>query len=171
MAYIADSNEDFAARRSVVRRMIETPFRHPFEFVLEIDGQPPNFDVYIKDLSYGPIEIETGQVKVGGITINVTEGTGLVTLSMTTRDDKKGTIRNWFAKWASAVYNSDGTWNLPVKYLREARKYELDKSRRGRLAETWKLMPTQLGDIEETTDGGASLFTFPLTMMQYRSLG
>ena len=57
---------DLNKRRAIASLMVKTHFREPWQWRLEVDGYPhDDFDLFVREVAYGPIEIETEQVKAG----------------------------------------------------------------------------------------------------------
>lgn len=171
--------EDFNQLKRISKRLVYAQFQHPWEFRLHISGLPVelanNFDLLVKDISYGPVTIETETIKAGGVTLTFPAGSEPVTLTMTVRDFKSGVLNgktvnrpfyHWVQDaWVPRVINKDGTFNLPSSYLRRVARvslYDPDD------AEVWYMFPQKLGDITESVDGEGFL-EFPVTFIQFRS--
>ena len=139
--------EDFNRLKMISHRLVHVEFQHPWEW---------------------RVEIETEQTKTGGITLTFPAGTQPVTFTLTMRDFKDRRFYRWFEKtWVPKVVNPDGTFNLPFNYLRKFRRISLINPED---IETWKVLPTKLGDITESQEGQGFL-EFPITMVQFRSVG
>ena len=166
---------DFNREKMMVKRLVQTPFQHGWQFRLEIEEQPQDFDLFVKDVSYGPIELEFEPLKLGVNQIQLPTGVLPVSISMTVRDHDDERIHKWFAEWAAKVVNGDGTVNPPMhpdfKWLREWKKHTLVHDAQGFtevLSETYLVAPVQLGDITQSyEDHGFK--EFPITVIQYRS--
>lgn len=159
--------EDFNQLKLMVKQLVRTPFQEGWQFRLDIDGAPKDFDIYVKEIGYSPIEIETETVKAGMQTLTYPAGTAPVTLSMTIRDNQDRRIYDWFTAWAKKVVNNDGTVNLPSQYCKKVKRINLVNDL---IKDTWLMYPIKAGDITESTDSQGFL-EFPLTYVQFRSLG
>lgn len=161
--------EDFNKMRMTARSLVETTFREPWQFRVEMDGYPhKDFDLYVREISYGPKEIETEQEKVGIQTLTYPSGTVPVTVSMTMRDHEDMRVSKWLATLTGKVTNPDGTVNLPIDYCVSFRRFSLLHDNSEVETDKWMVYPTQLGDVTESTDGEGVL-EFPVTFIQFRS--
>ena len=160
---------DLNKRRAIASLMVKTHFREPWQWRLEVDGYPyDDFDLFVREVAYGPIEIETEQVKAGVTTLTFPSGAQPVTVSMTVRDHVDQRVSNWFSQRVAKMVNSDGTVNLPVDYLLKIRRFAIDHENKETRKEVWEVLPTQMGDITESKDG-EGLLEFPITFIQFRS--
>ncbi len=161
--------EDLNQLRIVNRQLVRTPFQEGWQFRLDIDDEnsPDDVDIYVKDITYGPIEIETETLKAGMQTLTYPSGTAPVGLSMTMRDNQDRRIYDWFRDWCNAMVNADGTVNLPIQYVRKAERINLLTDD---IEDTWLMFPTKLGDITEAVDSEGFL-EFPISFIQFRSWG
>ena len=111
------------AAQKMVRESLETHFAKKNLFLLSIGqqlGRTPqltNINLFVTDLSYGPITITADSHKVGSAVLDQPNGTEPIELRLTTMDDEAGSVRKWFDALASAVTHSDGTFGLPAEYL------------------------------------------------------
>ncbi|AUW07520.1 MULTISPECIES: hypothetical protein [Vibrio] len=166
---------DFNREKLLVKKMVHTYFQHQWQFRLEIEEQPLDFEIFIKDVTYGPIELEYEPVKVGVNQLQFPTGVMPVSISMTVRDHDDERIHKWFAEWTSKVANGDGTVNPPfnpeTKWIRDWKKYTLLHKGTGFeevLSETYPVAPVQLGDVTQSYSEH-SFKEFPLTVIQFRS--
>jgi hypothetical protein len=161
--------EDFNKLRLMAGRLVETHFREPWQFRIEIDQYPhDDFDLYVREISYGPTEIETDQEKAGIQTLTYPSGTAPVTVSMTMRDHEDMRVSDWFNALIKKVINSDGTVNLPIDYCVSFKRFSLLHDNTETETDKWMVYPTQIGDITESKDGDGVL-EFPITFIQFRS--
>jgi hypothetical protein len=153
--------EDFTALRTAVQKLKENPFRHGWQFEIEIGAipletlntvytnstddytfpavngaptsvdPPVDFDMYVKDITYDPITIEVEAEKIGGHTFNFPIAVSPTTITMTMRDDSERRIYEWFKKITDNIIDTDGT----IKYLGEIefllKKYNLTADGKG----------------------------------------
>ena len=181
-------NQDLnKARYGVFERVRNTAFQQPWQWALEIkqtgkggreiNPPPQDFAVYVKDISYGAIEIETETKNVGGAVVTLPVRLQPVTLSMTVRDNQAGDVFRFFQAWAGQVINDDGTINVAQSYRRTCTRYQLTEDARGQLQKkesagrVWQMFPTMVGDITESVEDRTGLLEFPVTCVQLYSLG
>lgn len=163
--------EDFAALRLIAKEAVKKKFRDSWQFKFEIPGAPADFDFYVKDVSYGPIEVQTDPEKIGASTLTITwpTGSGPVELSMTMRDNEDGRIHKWFQGLVAKVLFDDGTVGLPADYCIDIERFTVLQTGAEVLTDTWTMYPTQLGDVTESREDPA-LCEFPITFVQFKSL-
>jgi hypothetical protein len=163
------SKEDFNQLRLLAKKLVQTPFQEGWQFRLDIDDSnaPEDLDIYVKDITFGPIEIETEAVKAGMQTLTYPSGTVPVGISMTMRDNQDRRVYDWFKEWSAKMVNADGTVNLPSEYVRKAERVNLLNDN---IEDTWFVFPTKLGDITEAVDS-QGFMEFPIAFIQFRSWG
>ena len=164
--------EDFNQRRLLVKKLVHTPFQEGWQYRLDIDDDncPKDLQIYVKEISYGPIEIQTETLLAGMQTLTYPSGTGPVGLSMTMRDNQDRRIYKWFDSWCNKMINLDGTVRLPYGadgYVKKVNRINLSDDE---IQDTWLMFPTRLGDITEAVDAPGFL-EFPITFIQFRSWG
>lgn len=161
--------EDFAALRTMLRKIVQKDFRQAWQFKIEVDGQPSDFDLFVKDVTFGPKEVTTEAAEYGGQVVTWPKGMAPVELSMTMRDDENETVAKWFDEWASKVVNPDGTVNLQGEYVRKVRRYHVFMDLRSQeLRDTWTMYPVRRGDVVESYENGGHL-EFQATFVQFRT--
>lgn len=117
-----------SAVRRLVKQLVETPFQQGWQFRVEIDGAPKDFDLYVRDLTYGPLTVEYETKQIGSISINAPINKTPTSFSMTVRDHEDGRMMKFFDKLGDKVANDDGTVNLSSNYLVKMRIYRLTSS-------------------------------------------
>jgi hypothetical protein len=164
--------EDFNKLRLIAKQLVRTPFQEGWHFRLDIDDEnsPDDLDIYVKDITFSPIEIETESIKAGMQTLTYPTGTAPVGLSMTMRDNQDRRIYDWFTAWSKEMINDDGTVNLPYGEAGYVRKAERINLANDEVQDTWFVFPTKLGDITESLDSEGFL-EFPISFIQFRSWG
>lgn len=76
---------------------------------------PSVFNMFATELSYS--SMLTGEAtKIGGANYDIVQGVEPVELSLTTYDDRDGTIKKWFCAHHSAAVSRDGTVSEPDSY-------------------------------------------------------
>ena len=80
-------------------------------------GFSPNWQFFVTEMSYSPITLTADKKKIGSSVMDMFSQTEHTDLTMTTWDDKKGTIKRWADSKASKTAASDGTVGLPIDYL------------------------------------------------------
>lgn len=164
--------EDFNKLRSIAHKLVTTNFKHPWQFRLEIKDAPKELDFYVKDISYGPTQIENDAFSVGVRALTYPTKMAPVTLSMTVRDNEEEEISKWFDEWAGKVLNTDGTANLPYGdngYVKDVTRYHIDADGTESERDSWEMYPVQRGDVTESRDATGTFLEFAVTFIQFRS--
>lgn len=174
-----------AARYGVFERLQSTAFQQQWQWVLEIKQKPGareispmpnNFAIFVKDISYGAIEIDTEAKNVGGGVLTLPTRAQPVAMSMTIRDNQEGVMFDYFQTWAGQVVSDNGTVSVAQEYLRTCSRYQLVETSGGQLQKkdspgrSWDMFPTVVGDISETIEDRTGLLEFPVTCMQSYSI-
>jgi hypothetical protein len=162
--------EDFASLRLIAKKAVHMAFRQAWQFKLVIPQTPPDFDLFVKDISYGPTTVETAPEKYGISTHTITWpiGSGPVELAMTMRDHEDGRIKAWFEELTNKILHKDGTVGLPSEYLLDVTRYTILRDGQEVLTDTWKMLPTNLGDVTESRED-PGFCEFPITFVQFIS--
>lgn len=79
-------------------------------------NMPERFNLFVMDLEYSPFILDGEKVKIGGAAVDMVSGNEAVELSLTTLDDRQGTLKKWFAAHHAAAAARDGTVSEPGKY-------------------------------------------------------
>jgi hypothetical protein len=117
--------------KRIMQDSLATHFARKNLFMVSIDDQPIQtsdvqcrkpgglefFNMFVLDVSYGPITISAEAHKIGSAVLDQPNGTEAVELRLTTMDDERGTIKSWFSQLSGRVANDDGTMGVPFDYL------------------------------------------------------
>lgn len=158
--------EDFNKLRMTTRLLVSTEFQKQWQFRLEVDGAPKDFDLYVKDIAYGPVDVKTDEDSYGGVVMTWPLGLAPVRLSVTVRDNRDERIAHFFDEWVGKVALPDGTVGIPAEYLRKVRKYIVHDDSSETLSATWTMYPLTRGDISQSRETGDFL-EFPVVFMQF----
>lgn len=156
-------------QKRMAHQLVMTPFQQGWQYRVEVAGMPSDFDVYVKDITYGAYTIEFEAKQIGSTEIqNPTHRTaGLVTL--TVRDHQDARVENFFTKAANKVINPDGTVNLPREYLLTMRLYLLQENGGETLSKEWEVVPAECGEITRSRSSLNEFVSFPISFQKYRS--
>lgn len=78
---------------------------------------PHLFNVFATEISYSPSTVMNGDVvKIGGSNLDTVQSVEPGEISITTFDDKQGTLKQWFEAHHRAAVSTDGTVSEPAKY-------------------------------------------------------
>lgn len=163
--------EDYNMLRRKVRELVKTDFKFSWQFRLEVEDEPTDFDLFVKDISYGPTEIENEPLQVGGRVLTYPKSAAPVTLAVTLREHTDERISKWFDALAAKAVHADGTVGLPFGtdgYVKTFRRYSIQADSSEVESGSWKMYPVQRGDVTESREEPGHL-EFPATFIQFRS--
>lgn len=165
------TNGMLSRSRRLSQQLVRTPFQQGWQYRVEIDGMPSDFDLYGKDITYGAFTIEYEAKEIGTQSIHhpTHKTAGLVT--MTVRDHADGRVEKFFIKAASKVVNPDGTVNLPHEYLLTMKLYYLQDDGGETLAHQWEVSPAECGEITKSRASLNEFVSFPISFQKYRAFG
>lgn len=161
--------EDINIIRLKSRTLVKTPFHLSWQYRIEIDGYSKgadDFDLFVKDISYTPVEIETDPIPAGFHVITFPSGAQPVVVSMTMRDHQDRRVYNFCNEWAGKIINKDGTVNLPLEYIKKFTRYNILDDSTEVKTDTWEVFLTQIGEISESREE-PGIMEFPITLMQF----
>ncbi|MGL5294176.1 MAG: hypothetical protein ACRC9V_10500 [Aeromonas sp.] len=153
------------------KQLVSTPFQQGWQYRVEIAGQPMDFDIYCKDITYGAYTIEYEGKEIGGQSFQLPKGktAGLVTI--TVRDHTDARVEKFFTAAAKKVINPDGTINLPHEYLMTIKLYYLQSDGKEVLAHEWEASPAECGEITRSRSSLSEFVSFPISFQKYRAFG
>jgi len=140
-----------------------------WEFCVEIEDAPDEMDILAKDISYEPITINVEEKNYGSVQVAPPMNADRVTLTMTVRDTKDKKLYNWFKWLASQIVHSDGTFGIPVEYVKRVRIFSsTDKSDPD--PDEFYMVFTNIGEMSKDRTSKEH-FEFPITWSQYKTSG
>lgn len=165
------SKKSLQMQRSIVLSRMKMNFRVDCFYRIEIDGQPDNFNMFPKEVSYGlgTIESDSISIRTGDINIPSKRTAGSVTVVF--NDDEDGTSSNFIKSLQDKIFNDDGTQNLPVDYLIQLRIYRLKQDDSERLEAEWSVYVEENNDYTGSNESRTELGTFSVTFKKYKSIG
>lgn len=160
--------ERMASDKSMLKAALRMAYAQGWQWTVEVAGFS-QLQMFVKDINYTPVTIETEAKNIGGIMINRPTLSNSSTISMTVRDTEDGAVKKWFTSLAGRVINPDGTINLPTDYLVTLNIYNILSSGERQLADTFEVFATNLGDITRGRDQVSEFFSYPITWTIYSS--
>lgn len=83
----------------------------------KLEGEfPKTFNFLCSELEFDPFNLSSNTHEIGSTTASLTSKSAQTILSMTTYDDKVGTIRRIFQRHADYAAQKDGSVGLPILY-------------------------------------------------------
>lgn len=164
--------EDFNQLRTINKKLVRTEFVQEWNFRLEIEGQPDEFDLYIKDISYNGFEYSADEEGYGSATYSWPTKELPTRMSFTARDNYDLRIAKFLHAWAGKVGTGKGTIGVPLGkdgYLKKVRNYHVKSS--GEEIPLYDMLayPLQLGDCTRSHDNGAFM-EMPVTLVLFSTL-
>ncbi|HAT3959722.1 TPA: phage tail protein [Citrobacter freundii] len=163
-----DRTSKMASDKSMLKAALRMAYAQGWMWTVEVAGFS-QFQMFVKDINYTPITIETETKNIGGIMVNRPTLLTTSTVSMTVRDTEDGAIKKWFTRLAARVINRNGTINLPTDYLVTLNIYDITSQGERLLSDTYEVYATVLGDITRGRDQVTEFFSFPITWTIYSS--
>lgn len=160
--------EDFKKLRRTVRKLVAMDFQKQWQFRLELPEEPTDFDLFVKDISFGTHEAITEEDTCGGVSMCWPTGVELVKLTATMRDDSKGTVSTFIDNWIRKAVHADGTVGLPFGldgYVKTVKRYIVTDTSEI-LAEEWEMYPKTRGDVSQSRESGEFL-EFPVVFVMF----
>lgn len=162
--------EDFNQLRHINSTLVHTDFQGEWNFRLDLDDAPDDFDFYLKDLSYSLVDIGTEEQQIGGITFVFPACKQPITFTCTMRDNIDGRINAYFRDWADKVLRYDGTVGLALEkeehFLRWATLYDISVAGEETLVRRIPLYPTKVGDVTRSRENG-QFMEFSVTLTEF----
>lgn len=164
--------EDFNQLRLINKKLVSTEFVLEWNFRLEIEDQPEDFDLYIKDISYSGFETSADEERYGSATYSWPMSDQPLRISFTARDNADLRIAMFLHDWQNMTINANGTVNVPFGingYAKKARVYHIKSS--GEEIPLYQIMayPTQFGECSRSHENGAFM-EMPVTLTVFSTL-
>lgn len=169
---IYNEKEDFNALRQINKKLVRAAFVQEWNFRLEIEGEPTDFNLYVKDISYGGFELGADEENVGSATFSWPNSEQPIRISVTAREDYDLRISNFIHTWAEKTVRKDGTVGLPMGdngYTKKASLYNLTTSGSETLQYQFLCYPLQYGDATRSRENGQFL-EMPITLVVFSTL-
>lgn len=160
------ASEDMQRQKAMVKAAMRLRFAQGWQWTVEVEGFQ-DFQLFTKDISYGPVTIETETKQIGGGVINKPTSSQVSTISLTVRDTGDGKLKKWFEARANRVINADGTINTPSQYLMRIAIYNIHEDGSMSIADEYKVYPTGLGDISRARDSISEFMSYPIQFTIY----
>lgn len=166
------ASEDFNRLRQVSRQLVRTDFQTEWNFRLDLEGAPADFDFYVKDVSYSHFDIATDEEQCGSASYVWPTADQPLRISFTMRDNIDGRNAVFLSQWWGQVVGPDGTVGLPFGpngYVRKAMISNIDVTGRETLSHAVNCYPIQVGDISRSRENWQFL-EIPVTLAQFSTI-
>lgn len=156
--------------KQYLNKMMKTPFRQGWQWIIEADDAPEEFEIYAKDVSLGLGSIDPLILKIGGGSIAIADTSSVGEITLTVRDHQDGRVEKWFSRKLGSVKNKDGTVNLPKDYIFELRLYLVSESGVKELWRSYKVWAAK-NNIDLGYEKKDEFMAYSLTFQKFKSLG
>ena len=156
--------------KQYVSKMVTVPFRQGWQWTLEADGTPPDFDIYVKDIDMGIGSVDADTQNIGSGSIAKPTSAAVSEITMTVRDHEDGRIAKWFAKKLGKVRNKDGTVNLPCNYVFAVRLLSVDNDGKKHPWKEYRVFPTGI-NLALNYESQGEFISYAITLQKFSNLG
>jgi len=165
-------SEDFNRLRRVNRQLVHTEFQTEWNFRLDLEGAPSDFDFYVKDISYSHFDIATDEEQCGSAAYVWPTADQPLRISFTMRDNIDGRNAIFLSRWWGKVVAPDGTVGLPFGvdgYVKKAIIYNIDVMGQEIPSYGMNCYPIQVGEVSRSRENGQFL-EIPVTLAQFSTI-
>lgn len=164
--------EDFNQLRNINKKLVRTEFVQEWNFRLEIEGQPDEFDLYIKDISHGGFEVAADEEKYGAATFSWPVSQNPMRISFTARDNYDLRVSTFLHNWYRKAIINQGVVGLPFGndgYVKKTAIYHIKSS--GEEVKVYNILsyPIQCGDVTRSHENN-QFMEMPVTLVHFSTL-
>lgn len=147
--------EDLNELRLAVQKAMKTPYQLSAKYKVEIDGQPEDFDMYVKDVSYGIFNLDTEDLNAGSASWVFPQKKEIEEITVTFLDNEDQRIRTWLKDWAEKIVSKDGYVALPSTFVKSMKIYS--KKNDNSLSEKPdkkypEIFPNKIGEVSRSNE-------------------
>lgn len=153
-----------------VKRLVETPFQQGWQWMIEVDDGPENFEIYVKDIEYGGGSIDADVTNVGAGSFGKPMSSNAGEVTMTVRDHIDGRVKAWFKKQLAKVKNPDGTVNLPKDYVFNIKVYSVTHDGEKILNDTMRVFAVKRS-VSLSYESSAEFVSYPIILQKFSTIG
>lgn len=163
-------NPYMVTAKAYSQKLVETPFKQGWQWMIEVDEQPPDFEIYVKDIEYGGGSIDADVTAIGGGSIAKPVSANAGEVTMTVRDHGDGRVKKWFDTMLAKVKNPDGTVNLPKDYVFNLKIYNVLPTGEKILDETIRVFAVKC-QISLNYEQHGEYISYPITLQKFSTIG
>lgn len=165
------ARELLALQKKRVKQSINKNWRMDHLFRVEIEGQPEELILYVKDVAYGKGTIDSKSMEVGTGEFNLPSKKNAGSVTVTFYDDEAGTISAFITSLQKKIFNEDGTINLPVDYLFKIKIFRILQDASEFLEYEKSVYCEENNDYKGSVEAVNERGTFNATFKKFRSIG
>lgn len=157
--------------KQAARQFMSTPFLQGWQWCIEADGAPFDFDIYVKDIDFGAGSIDADVFQIGAGSISLPTFSSAGEVSMTVRDHEDLRVSKWFDRQLAKVKNVNGTVNLPSQYVFTIKVFTINEYGTKRLLSSMQVFAIKKGNYSLTREGANTFLSVPLTFQKFMTVG
>lgn len=157
--------------KQAATQFMQTPFLQGWQWCVEADNAPFDFDIYVKDIDFGAGSIDSDVFQIGAGSIALPTFSSAGEISFTVRDNSDLRVSKWFDGCLSRVKNNDGTLNLPKDYVFNIKIFILNEYGVKTLLSNMSVFALKKGNYSLSRDGINTFMSVPLTFQKFNSVG
>lgn len=157
--------------KQAARQFMTTPFIQGWQWCIEADHAPFDFDIYVKDVDFGAGSIDADVFQIGAGSIAVPTFSSAGEVSLTVRDHGDLRVCKWFDKQMAKVKNKDGTLNLPKDYVFNLKVYTISEFGTKTLLSSMQVFALKKGNFALSREGANTFLSVPLTFQKFSTIG
>lgn len=158
-------------QKQIALQTADIDFRMDHMFRVEIDNQPKNLELFVKDVAYGKGTIESDSILVGSGEFNRPSKRTAGSVTVTFLDNEKGEISQFIESLQDKIFNKDGSGNVPIDYLFNIRVYRILNDASEYLEFEKEVYCEENNDYKSSVDAVTERGTFNATFKKYSSIG
>jgi hypothetical protein len=160
-----------AMQKRAALKAVKTAFRKDYLFRAELPDQPPDMDLFVKEISYGRGTIESRKIPIanGEMAFPDKRTAGSVTAIL--YDNENGDVSRFIESLQKKIFNEDGTANLPVEYLFKLKLFRIRDDASEYLECEWDVYLEENNDYSGDTSKVTEHGTFSVTFQKFSSIG
>ncbi len=158
-------------QKQAVLESMDVEFRMDCNFRVEIDGQPSNLKLFVKDIAYGKGTITSESIEVGSAEFNRPSKKNAGSITLTFYDNAKGEVSDFIKSLQGKIFDDKGLLNLPVDYLFNVRAYRILEDTSEVLEFESTVYCEENNDYKLSVDAVGERGTFNATFKKYCSMG
>ena len=153
------------------RQFMSTPFIQGWQWCIEADNAPFDFDIYVKDVDFGAGSVDADVFQIGSGSIALPTFSSAGEVNLTVRDHSDLRICKWFDRQIAKVRNNDGTINLPSDYVFNLKVYTISEFGTKTLLSSMQVFAIKKGNFALSREGANTFLSVPLTFQKFSTIG
>lgn len=157
--------------KQIIQKMMTTPFLQGWQWMIEIESGPTEFDIFVKDIDFGAGSIDYETFQIGNGAYSIPTFSDCSEVVMTVRDTPDLVVAKWFDEQLAKVKNKDGTFNLPGTYVFTITVFILDDNLNKTELAKMQVSASKKGNYTLSREGVNEFISYPLTFQKFSTIG